>query len=308
MARHLLEHGEEKEDRTGIGTISVFGYQARYDLQKGFPLLTTKRVPFRLIVSELLWFLRGDTNIKYLLEQDNNIWNEWAFQNWITSSEYTGPDMTNFGLRSLEDETFEQIYKEEMEKFKHRILTNETFALKYGDLGSIYGKQWRSWSTLDGGVIDQIATVIEMIKNNPDSRRLIVSAWNVGEIKKMSLPPCHLLFQFYVSKGKLSCQLYQRSCDIFLGSGFNIASYSLLTLMIAQICGLGVGEFIHSIGDLHLYKNHVEQIQLQLQREPKALPTVKLIGNRKDIMDFECEDFELVGYDPHPAIKGEVAV
>ena len=268
FAKYTLRNGIDKQDRTGTGTISIFGYQMRYDLQKGFPLMTTKKIPFRLIASELLWFLRGDTNTKYLLENNNDIWNEWADEN--------------------------------------------------GNLGRIYGQQWRSWQYYDedseGNLqcieIDQIKEVIEEIKKNPDSRRLIVSAWNVGDYKtgKMNLPPCHVLFQFYVVNGKLSCHLYQRSCDIFLGCPFNIASYSLLTHMIAHVCDLDVGEFIHSIGDAHIYKNHIRQIVKQIGRKPKPLPTLILDANIKDINEFTLDHIQLANYDSHPSIKGEVSV
>ncbi len=258
LMKYVLDNGAEKGDRTGTGTKSVFGYQMRFDLSKGFPVVTTKKLHLRSIIHELLWFLKGDTNIKYLKENKVSIWDEWA------------------------DEQ--------------------------GELGPVYGHQWRSWPTADGQVVDQISYVIDQIKNNPDSRRLIVSAWNVGDIEKMALPPCHAFFQFYVANGKLSCQLYQRSADIFLGVPFNIASYSLLTMMIAQVCDLEPGEFVHTFGDAHLYSNHIEQTHLQLSREPRPLPTMKINPEVKNIFDFKFEDFELVGYDPHPHIKGKVAV
>lgn len=258
LCKHVLENGIMKEDRTGTGTISTFGYQMRFDLSKGFPLLTTKKLHVKSIIYELLWFLKGDTNVKYLQEHGVRIWNEWADEN--------------------------------------------------GDLGPIYGHQWRSWGTRDGKTIDQISELIEQIKTNPNSRRLIVSAWNVGEIEEMALPPCHCLFQFYVANGKLSCQLYQRSADIFLGVPFNIASYSLLTMMIAQVCGLEAGEFVHTLGDAHIYKNHIEQVKLQLTRKPYALPKMKINPDVKDIFSFQYEDFELVDYVAHPHIKGEVSV
>lgn len=258
LLNHVLTNGTQKEDRTGTGTRSVFGYQMRFDLQKGFPLLTTKKLHLRSIIYELLWFLRGETNVQYLHDHKVTIWDEWADEN--------------------------------------------------GDLGPIYGKQWRSWGCGDGRSIDQISQLIEQIKTNPDSRRLLVSAWNVGEVDKMALPPCHILFQFYVANGKLSCQLYQRSADIFLGVPFNIASYALFTMMIAQACGLEAGEFIHTFGDAHIYNNHIEQCQLQLTREPRQLPVMKINPEKKNIFDFDFEDFELEGYDPHPHIKGEVSV
>lgn len=258
LLRYVLEHGVKKEDRTGVGTISVFGYQARYNLQEGFPLLTTKKLHTRSIIHELLWFLRGDTNIKYLHDNKVTIWDEWADAN--------------------------------------------------GELGPVYGYQWRSWPAPDGKHVDQIAELIEQIKKNPNSRRLIVSAWNVADLPKMALPPCHILFQFYVAEGKLSCQLYQRSADIFLGVPFNIASYALLTHMVAQVCDLQVGEFIHTLGDAHIYLNHLEQVHIQLSREPKNLPQLRLNPNIKNIFDFRYEDIEIIGYDPHPHIKAEVAV
>jgi thymidylate synthase len=308
MCRHVLDNGFKKEDRTGTGTLSVFGYQMRFDLSKGFPLLTTKRVPFRLVASELLWFIKGDTNIRYLLQHNNNIWNEWAFKNWVESGEYSGPDMKDFGLRSQQDEEFNKQYQNEMDHFKERILNDEEFAAKYGELGPVYGKQWREWETTTGGSIDQLKDLIEQIKVNPDSRRLILSSWSPEFIPMMGLPPCHTLFQFYVADGKLSCQLYQRSGDIFLGIPFNIASYALLTHLIAHECGLEAGDFIHTIGDAHIYTNHIEQITTQLDREPRVLPQVKLNSKVKSVFDFEMKDIELTGYDPHPSIKAPVAV
>lgn len=258
LMRHVLEYGVRKEDRTGTGTISVFGYQFRCALSEGFPLLTTKKLHTRSIVHELLWFLKGETNIAYLRENGVSIWDEWADAN--------------------------------------------------GELGPVYGKQWRSWPTPDGRHIDQISNLIHQIKTNPDSRRLIVSAWNVGEIENMALPPCHLLFQFYVAEGKLSCQLYQRSADLFLGVPFNIASYALLTHMIAQVCGLQLGDFIHTLGDVHIYTNHMEQVRLQLSREPRPLPKLLLNPEVKNLFDFRFEDISIADYDPHPAIKAPVAV
>lgn len=258
MMRHVKENGTKKEDRTGTGTTSVFGHQMRFNLQEGFPLITTKKCHLKSIIHELLWFLDGDTNTKYLTDNGVRIWNEWA------------------------DEE--------------------------GNLGPVYGHQWRSWPAQDGHTIDQISNVIERIKTNPDCRRLIVSAWNVGEIPKMALPPCHCFFQFYVADGKLSCQLYQRSADIFLGVPFNIASYALLTMMMAQVCGLKPGDFVHTFGDAHLYSNHMEQAELQMSREPMALPEMHLNPHVKSIFDFKIKDFELVGYEAHPHIKGAVAV
>ena len=258
LMKHVLNHGTKKSDRTGTGTVSIFGYQMRFNLAEGFPLVTTKKCHLKSIIHELLWFLQGDTNIRYLKENGVKIWDEWADED--------------------------------------------------GNLGPVYGKQWRSWTASGGLAIDQISDVIEQIKCNPDSRRLIVSAWNVGELDQMALAPCHVLFQFYVSDGKLSCQLYQRSADIFLGVPFNIASYALLTLMMAQACGLKPGDFVHTFGDAHLYLNHLEQAELQLSREPRSLPVMHINPNVKDIFDFKFEDFSLDGYDPHPAIKAAVAV
>lgn len=308
LCKHVLESGVKKSDRTGTGTISTFGYQMRFDLSKGFPLMTTKKMPFRTITSELLWFIKGDTNIKYLLQHKNNIWNEWAFKNWIESPDYQGPDMTNFGLRAQRDEAFRSQYQKEMATFKQRILTDEAFAEKYGHLGDVYGKQWRKWRTSTGNTIDQLKEVIAAIKENPSSRRLIVSAWNPEDIPSMALPPCHTLFQFYVLDNKLSCQLYQRSGDIFLGIPFNIASYSLLTHFIAHECGLEVGEFIHTLGDAHIYLNHLEQIELQLKRETRKLPTITINPDVKSIFDISIDDITLEGYDPHPVIPAPVAV
>lgn len=258
LMRHVLANGIKKEDRTGTGTTSVFGYQMRFNLQEGFPLLTTKKLHTKSIIHELLWFLKGDTNIKYLKDNGVRIWDEWADEN--------------------------------------------------GNLGPVYGSQWRSWPTPDGKHIDQISQVVEMIKITPDSRRLIVSAWNVADINNMKLPPCHAFFQFYVADGKLSCQLYQRSADIFLGVPFNIASYAILTMMMAQVCNLQPGEFVHTLGDAHLYSNHIEQAQLQLTRDCRALPTLKINKNVTSIFDFKYEDFELENYNPHPHIKADVAV
>ena len=258
LLQHILDHGVKKEDRTGTGTISVFGYQMRFDLSEGFPVVTTKKLHLRSIIHELLWFLQGDTNIKYLKDNGVSIWDEWADEN--------------------------------------------------GNLGPVYGHQWRSWPGRDGQTIDQISKLIDQIKRNPDSRRLIVSAWNVADVDNMALPPCHSLFQFYVADGKLSCQLYQRSADTFLGVPFNIASYALLTMMVAQVCDLQPGEFVHTFGDTHLYLNHIEQTKLQLSRDIRPLPTMKINPEVKDIFSFKFEDFELLNYDPHPHIKAEVAI
>jgi thymidylate synthase len=256
--KHVLENGAKKTDRTGTGTFSVFGGQIRFDLSEGFPLITTKKVHLKSIIHELLWFIKGETNIAYLKDNGVSIWDEWADEN--------------------------------------------------GELGPVYGKQWRSWEAKDGRVIDQISEAINMIKNNPDSRRILVNAWNVGEIDQMALMPCHTMFQFYVANGKLSCQLYQRSADLFLGVPFNIASYALLTLMMAQVCDLQPGDFVHTFGDAHIYSNHIEQVNLQLSRDPRPYPTMKINPSVKNLFDFVYSDFQVDGYDPHPAIKGAVAV
>ncbi len=259
LLRHIQKEGVVKGDRTGTGTKSVFGYQMRFDLNEGFPVLTTKKLHLRSIIYELLWFIKGDTNIKYLHDHNVSIWDEWADEN--------------------------------------------------GDLGPVYGHQWRSWPSLNGGApIDQLSNVITSLQNNPDSRRHIISAWNVAEVDKMALPPCHALFQFYVAEGRLSCQLYQRSADVFLGVPFNIASYALLTMMVAQVCGYQLGEFVHTFGDAHLYLNHLEQTELQLSREPKKLPKMEINSQVKDIFSFNYEDFNLIGYDPYPTIKAPIAV
>ena len=258
LLRHIRDNGTLKEDRTGTGTTSVFGYQMRFDLSKGFPCVTTKKLHLRSIIVELLWFLQGDTNIKFLTDNNVRIWDEWADEN--------------------------------------------------GNLGPVYGHQWRSWPDGNGGTIDQITKLVDQIKNNPDSRRLLVSAWNVADVDNMALPPCHTMFQFYVANGKLSCQLYQRSADTFLGVPFNIASYALLTMMLAQVCDLEVGDFVHTFGDAHIYSNHMEQVELQLSRDPRPLPTMEINPAIKDIFSFTYEDFNLINYDPHPHIKGAVAV
>lgn len=308
LGQKILNEGHFKGDRTGTGTKSIFGHQMRFDLSEGFPLLTTKRVPFGLIKSELLWFIKGDTNIRYLLEHNNHIWDEWAFERYIKSEDYQGPDMTDFGRRVLTDEDFKAVYDEQHKLFCEKILTDQEFANTYGELGNIYGAQWRHWETKDGSFIDQLQNVIDMIKTTPDSRRLIVSAWNPEDVPTMALPPCHTMFQFYVNDGKLSCQLYQRSADVFLGVPFNIASYALLTHLIAQETGLEVGEFVHTLGDAHLYSNHFEQMEEQLSREVRQTPKLILNKEKESVFDFEMEDISLEGYDPHPAIKAPIAV
>ena len=307
LLQYVLNQGHKKSDRTGTGTISTFGYQMHFNLQESFPLLTTKKIPFGLIKSELLWFLHGDTNIKYLLEHHNHIWDEWAFKNYIESADYTGPDMSDFGRRSLVDTDFAKEYKVQKDKFDQAILTDDAFAQKFGNLGDVYGAQWRHWQKRDGGFIDQIANVIDQIKKTPDSRRLIVSAWNPEDVPTMALPPCHTLFQFYVNDNKLSCQLYQRSGDLFLGVPFNIASYALLTHLIARETGLEVGEFIHTLGDAHIYLNHLDQVKEQLNRKPTMGPQLE-IKSDKSIFEIEASDIIVNDYNPQSAIKAPVAV
>lgn len=285
--QHILDKGTKKEDRTGTGTISVFGYQMRFDLNDGFPLVTTKKLHLKSIIHELLWFIAGDTNIQYLCKNGCNIWNDWPFAKYQKSADYQG---------------------ENMKEFAAKIANDDAFAKQYGELGPVYGYQWRHWPDGKGGEIDQLTNLIHNLKNNPDSRRHIISAWNVADIEDMTLPPCHSLFQFYVIDGKLSCQLYQRSADAFLGVPFNIASYALFTMMIAQVCNFELGDFVHTFGDAHIYSNHIEQVQLQLSRAPYALPQLKINPEISSIFDFKYEDFELVNYQSHPHIKGEVAV
>lgn len=308
LLQKIMLEGHDKSDRTGVGTRSIFGAQMHFDLSEGFPIITTKHVPFGLIKSELLWFLRGDTNIKFLLEHKNHIWDEWAFKNWVSSTEYNGPDMTNFGLRQQTDEFFNIKYQEQMKIFTEKILSDATFSKKYGDLGNVYGAQWRSWQTSRGDTIDQLGNVIEQIKTNPDSRRLIVSAWNPEDIPNVALPPCHVLFQFYVNDNKLSLQLYQRSGDMFLGVPFNIASYSLLLNLVARETGLELGEFVHTLGDAHIYKNHFDQVNKQLSRNAYDSPTLWLNPLKHKVLDFEMKDIKLIDYNHHGTIKAPVAV
>ncbi|MDN6029231.1 MAG: thymidylate synthase [Lactobacillus sp.] len=304
----IMQTGHNKSDRTGTGTRSLFGAQMRFDLTQGFPILTTKKVPFGLIKSELLWFLHGDTNIRFLLQHHNHIWDEWAFKNWVTSDEYQGPDMTDFGLRSQQDAIFAQQYHDELTKFTQRIVADANFTAKYGNLGQVYGAQWRHWQKRSGGFIDQIQNVIEQIKTTPDSRRLIVTAWNPEDVPTSALPPCHVLFQFYVVDGKLSLQLYQRSGDMFLGVPFNIASYALLLSLVARETGLGVGEFVHTLGDAHIYRNHFEQVKEQLTRSTFNAPQLWLNPEKHALADFEAVDIKLIGYQHHDPIKAPVAV
>lgn len=282
LCRHVMMHGDEKMDRTKTGTKSVFGYQMRFDLSEGFPLLTTKKVHLKSIIHELLWFIKGDTNIKYLVDHDVRIWNEWPYESFKKHADYQG---------------------ETMDQYVDKIKNDPEFADKHGDLGPVYGAQWRNFNG-----VDQLQYVLDEIKNNPNSRRMILSAWNPAEIKHMALPPCHTLIQFYVNQNKLSLQLYQRSADIFLGVPFNIASYALLLMMVAQVSNLEAGEFVHTLGDAHIYSNHFEQIELQLSREPRKRPKMIINPNVKRLEDFKFEDFSLEDYHPHPAIKGKVAV
>jgi thymidylate synthase len=282
LCKTILEKGHKKEDRTGTGTISLFRYQMRFDLNEGFPLLTTKKVHLKSVIHELLWFISGSTNIKYLVDNDVRIWNDWPYKAYQESSEFKG---------------------ETIEEFAQKIKESDEFAKKWGNLGPVYGKQWRDFNG-----VDQLKGLIDEIKRNPNSRRLILSAWNPKDVPDMALPPCHCLVQFYVNDGKLSCQLYQRSADVFLGVPFNIASYSLLTMMIAQECNLGLGDFVHTLGDAHIYLNHVEQVEKQIKRSLRPLPKMHLNPNVKSVFDFKYEDFELTDYNPHSGLKGKVAV
>jgi thymidylate synthase len=287
LLRHVLANGVKKEDRTGTGTISVFGYQMRFNLQDGFPLVTTKKVHLKSVIHELLWFLKGETNIEYLCQNGVRIWDDWPYAAYQKSNAFAGETIREFAAKVAED---------------------HDFAMKWGNLGPVYGYQWRNWPSPNGEHVDQIKQIIQQIQNNPDSRRIIVSAWNPGQIDEMALPPCHAFLQFYVADGKLSCQLYQRSADIFLGVPFNIASYALLVMMIAQVTDLELGDFVHTFGDAHIYLNHMEQVEEQLSRDFRPLPQMKLNPNITNLLDFTYDDFELVGYDPHPTIKAPVAV
>ncbi len=292
LLQHILDNGVQKGDRTGTGTISAFGYQMRFDLQKGFPLVTTKKVYTKAIFHELLWLISGSTNIKYLVDNDVRIWNEWAFQPYLEKNNL-----------AQEYPKYSQKWEEKMQEFVQKIKSDDEFALKWGDLGPTYGKQWRDFEG-----VDQLQEIIQRIKDKPNDRRLIISAWNPERVPQMALPPCHMMFQFYVADGKLSCQMYQRSADVFLGVPFNIASYALLTHMVAQVCKLEVGEFIHTFGDVHIYNNHIEQVKEQLRRDPKPLPTLKLNPEITDITQFAYKDIEVIGYESHPPIKAKVSV
>jgi len=295
LMRHIRDSGVRKEDRTGTGTLSIFGHQMRFDLRQGFPLVTTKKVHLKSIVHELLWFIQGDTNIRYLAKNGVNIWNDWPFQSWLRE---TGQD-EKYPMYTPQ-------WREQMKLFVERVIADDKFAAEYGELGPVYGHQWRNFEG-----VDQLAQIVEDIKTNPDSRRLIVSAWNPKDIPVMAnsgLPPCHTLFQFYVTEGRLSCQLYQRSADVLLGVPFNIASYALLTLMIAQVAGLQPGDFVHTFGDAHLYSNHMEQVEEQLSREPRPLPVMSINPTVTDLFSFQYDDFELKDYDPYPPISAPVAV
>ncbi|MEC9484291.1 MAG: thymidylate synthase [Candidatus Izemoplasma sp.] len=287
LLHYVLDNGSKKEDRTGTGTLSTFGYQMRFDLSDGFPLLTTKKVHLKSIIHELLWFIQGNTNIKYLVDNNVRIWNEWPYQNYTKHADFQGETMT---------------------EFVDKIKTDDEFAKKHGNLGPVYGRQWRAYEGPNGEVVDQLKQVIHTIKNNPDSRRMIVNAWHPPLIDKMALPPCHMMFQFYVNDGKLSCQLYQRSADVFLGVPFNIASYALLTMMIAQVTNLELGEFVHTLGDTHIYLDHLKQVHTQLAREPRPLPTMHINPDVTSIEAFTYADFTLEGYNPHPRIKAKVSV
>ena len=303
LLQHITDNGVQKSDRTGTGTKSIFGYQMRMNLADGYPLLTTKKVHLKAIIYELLWFLRGDTNIKFLIDHDVKIWNEWAFEDYVVKS----------GLREKLPR-YSDAWKEELTSFILKMKADDKFAAVWGELGPIYGKQWVRWGTKDSREVNQVQTAVDLIKNDPTSRRIIINGWNVGEIEELirthhtAPPPCHTIFQFMVINGKLSCQLYQRSADVFLGVPFNIASYSLLTLMMAHVTGLKPGEFIHTFGDVHIYNNHTEQVKEQLIRIPRTLPTMKINPAVKDIFGFTYEDFTLENYDPYPPIKAQISV
>jgi len=297
LLNHIMEKGAEKSDRTGTGTKSVFGYQMRFDLNKGFPLLTTKKVFMRGIIHELLWFIKGETNIKYLVDNNVHIWDEWPFVDYLKANNL-----------SEKYPRYSEEWHEKKKEFIAKIKSDSQFAKKWGELGPVYGKQWRRWESPEGEIIDQLGNAVQLLKNNPDSRRIIVNAWNPGESHKMALTPCHALFQFYVADGKLSCQMYQRSADTFLGVPFNIASYALLTMMMAQVTGLKYGDFIITFGDVHIYTNHFDQVKLQLSRTPRSLPTMDINPEIKEIEGFGIDDFKLKDYNPYPVIKAPIAV
>ncbi|MCA1064472.1 thymidylate synthase (plasmid) [Rossellomorea sp. AcN35-11] len=314
LGRYILENGVVKDDRTGVGTLSISGYQMKFDLSEGFPLLTVKLVPFKLVKSEKLWFIKGDSNIRFLLENDNSIWNEWAFEKWVKSEEYNGPDMTDFGIRSQNDPDFNEIYQEEMHDFKKRVLEDDDFAAKYGDLGRVYGKQWREAfyvnpDTMEVETVDQLKDAIKEIKNNPSSRRIIVNSWNPDNYKgHAGLPACHHNFQFLVREDKLDLILDLRSNDYFLGLSFNLSGYALLCHLVAQETGYKPGELIYHGKDIHIYLNHIEQVKEMLSREPKELPKLVLNPDISSVFDFAMEDIKVEDYNPHPTIKAPVAV
>lgn len=309
LCKKILEEGTFKEDRTGTGTYSIFGHQMRFDLSKSFPLLTTKAVAFRLVAEELFWFIKGATNIQELAQKGVHIWDDWPFEKWFMSDEYTGHLKKEDWKQSLlTNEEFQVQFAKEKKAFAQRIVEDDEFAAKWGELGPVYGKQWRSWAGNNGEVIDQLAKVVEDIKKNPNSRRLIVSAWKVDEIEDMALPPCHTFFQLDVADGKLSCQLYQRSADVFLGVPFNIASYALLTILIAKATGLEAGEFVHTFGDAHIYSNHVEQVKEQLSRETYEFPTISINPEVTDLFEFQFSDITVHNYQKHKSIKAPIAI
>ena len=310
LMEHVLENGVDRMDRTGVGTRGVFGQMLRFDLQEGFPLLTTKKVSLKNVATELFWFIKGDTKLRYLLQNKNNIWNEWGFKKWVTSPDYDGPDMTDFGLRAEKDPEFAKIYKEQMESYKTKVLTDDEFNDTYGDLGDVYGKQWRRWIGSNGKEYDQLKKAVEDLKNNPNSRRTLVSAWDVEAFSenRMALPPCHYSYQFAVYNGKVSCIFNMRSNDVFLGLPYNIASYALLTHLIANECGYEVGELIYVGADVHIYHNHFTQCKEQLSRTPGELPTLEILSPEKSMFDMEWKDIRLNNYNPQEAIKAPVAV
>lgn len=310
LMENILANGIDRMDRTGVGTRGIYGAMLRFDLSEGFPLLTTKKVSLKNIATELIWFIRGDTKLRYLLQNNNNIWNEWGFKKWVESEDYDGPDMTDFGIRAVEDPEFNKLYREQMEIYKQKVLTDDHFNDTYGDLGDVYGKQWRMWQGAGGGTYDQLMRAIVELKRNPNSRRTIVNAWDVEAVceNRMALPPCHYSYQFAVYNGKLSCIFNMRSNDVFLGLPYNIASYALLTHLVANECGYEVGELIYSGADVHIYSNHFEQCKEQLLRTPGELPKLELLHPEKSMFEVEWEDIKLVDYNPQGAIKAPIAV